>query len=393
MPGEIRIAIIGGGVIGCAVARDLSQRHQGITLFEKNPGILQGGNQSTRNSGVIHSGIYYDRETRPKKADLCVEGNRLLYEFSRDHRVLALKTGKIIVATTEEEARILDLYLDRAGENGVPEVKKITGRMVRELEPNVRAHSALVVPTAGIVDPTTLLSRLHTLSKNAGAVFMFSTEVKELYEDGDLIGLTLRYPDGAIGHMRAGLVINAGGVDADMMARWLNPGSPYELDPIKGESYKFYDDKRPELKLRGRNVYPTPEAVITPHGRHFTVGIHLTPTFGDRSYPPAVGSTVTVGPRLSPVENRNVWAETLSPPGIFSEKVQPFFPGLKEDDLVWHQARIQARLKDHPDFVIYPDPQYPQFISLLGIDSPGLTSSLAIARRVSQAVDRLGVFA
>jgi len=117
---DIDIAIIGGGVVGCAVARELSARHKGVFLFEKNPGITKGENQSSRNSGVIHSGIYYDRETRPQKAALCVEGNRLLYEFCGTHRVPALRTGKLIVATTPEEDEILDVYLARAGENGVP---------------------------------------------------------------------------------------------------------------------------------------------------------------------------------------------------------------------------------------------------------------------------------
>ena len=121
----------------------------------------------------------------------------------------------------------------------------------------------------------------------------------------------------------------------------------------------------------------------TPHGRHFTVGVHLTPTFGDLTYPPSLGTTVTVGPRLVPVADRDAWQGTPAPPEVFAERAQAYFPGLRTEDLVWHQAGLQARLKGYPDFVIRRDSRLPGVVHLLGIDSPGLTASLAIARRVS----------
>lgn len=391
MSDKIPIAIIGGGVIGCAVALELSGSRGGIFLFEKNPGITRGENQSSRNSGVIHSGIYYDQETRPEKASHCVKGNSLLYEFCDRHQVPALKTGKLIVATGAEEENTLDLYLERAKENGVPGVEKISGQMVKEVEPNVRVGSALMVPSAGIVDPTTLVYRLHTLAQQGGVQFMVGTEVIGLRGEPHATHLTLSYRDGATDRVEARAVINAAGVHADRLAKLLNINSPYELDPIRGDSYKFYGHKRPQLRLAGKNIYPTPEAVMTPSGRHFTVGIHLTPTFRDLSPPFCAGSTVTVGPQLVAVEDRDDTLGDWSPPGGFVEKIQPFFPGLREEDLLWHQAGLQARLKEHPDFVIEADRTYPHFINLLGIDSPGLTASLSIARRVAKIVDRLGV--
>jgi L-2-hydroxyglutarate oxidase LhgO len=387
---RIPIAVIGGGLVGCAVAQELSAGHEGIFLFEKNPGITKGENQSSRNSGVIHSGIYYDQETRPLKAALCVEGNSLLHEFCARHKVPALKTGKLIVATGIEDEETLNLYLDRAGRNNVPGVEMISGARVRDLEPNVAARSALLVPTAGIVEPTALVYRLHTLASRAGVQFMTGTEVVGLEPDGDQIRAIVRYRDGRRDEFTAGLVINAGGIEADLVAGHLNPASPYELDPVRGEAYKFYAHRRRELELVGMNVYPPPEAVVTPHGRHFTVGVHLTPTFGETSFPPELGSTVTVGPMLCPVEDRNAWSGPPSPAGIFAERVRGFFPGLREDDLIWHQAGMQARLKSYPDFVLEADPEYPNLINLLGVDSPGLTACLAIARRVGAMVARLG---
>ena len=384
---EISIAIIGGGVVGCAVARELSRNNENIFLFEKNYGITQGENQSSRNSGVIHSGIYYDQETRPQKASLCVEGNRLLYDFCRSHRVPAMQTGKLIVAVTAEEDRILDFYLDLAGKNKVPGVKKIDARMIGKLEPNVRARSALVVPSAGIVEPVSLVYRLHTLARQSGVQFMVGTRVAGISWEKNYFALDIIYNDGAKDHIRAQTVINAAGVDADRVARLLDSDSTYELDPVRGESYKFYSHKRPELSVAGKNIYPTPESVITPHGRHFTVGIHLTPTFEDLSYPPRLGSTITIGPRLTSIDDRDDWLKDQTRAGIFFNKVRPFFPGLTEEDLIRHQAGLQARLKGYPDFIIRPNPRFPRFINLLGIDSPGLTASLSIAGRVADMIN------
>ena len=383
---EIKIAIIGGGVIGCAVARELSREYDDIFLFEKNPGITQGENQSSRNSGVIHSGIYYDQETRPNKAKFCVEGNRLLYEFCEQHKVPFIKTGKIIVAIDEKEEEILQLYLERADINHVTGVTLINGLKVRELEPNVRAHSALLVPSTGIVDPSSLVYRLHTLAYQSGVTFMTGTKVIGLEGHGDEIDLSIQNKDGSKEQVRARAVINAAGVEADRMARLLNPESSYELDPVRGESYKFYSHKRPGLELKGWNVYPTPEVVITPEGRHFTVGVHLTPTFDDFAYPSKPGTTFTVGPKLFPVQDRDNWQKDYSPPGIFFEKVSPFFPELREQDLIWHQAGLQARLKGKPDFIILNDKNTSCFINLLGLDSPGLTSSLAIGKKVAEKI-------
>ena len=383
------IAIIGGGVIGCAVAWELSKRYEDVFLIEKSPGITTGENQSTRNSGVIHSGIYYDQETRPLKAALCVEGNRLLYDFCRDHRVPALKTGKMVVATTEEEDAVLDFYLGQGNINLLPGLEKISGTLVRKLEPNVKARSALLVPSAGIVDPPTLVYRLHTLADQNGVQFMTGTEVIGLAEDGRMIRVELLYPDGKKESFAAEIVINAAGIDADRVAKFFNGSSPYELDPVRGETYCFYSHRRPELRLQGMNVYPTPTAVVTPSGRHFTVGIHLTPTFESIDYPPSIGSTVTVGPKLVPAGNREASAGPTVDRGVFARAVRPFFPGIRKEDLMWHQSGLQARLKECPDFVFAREETAWNLIHLLGIDSPGLTAALAIARRVKIMVDEM----
>jgi L-2-hydroxyglutarate oxidase LhgO len=217
------------------------------------------------------------------------------------------------------------------------------------------------------------------------------TEVIGVEPDDGHILLTIKYRDGRTDQVRAKIVINAGGVEADLIACLCDPDSPFELDPIKGESYKFFGHKRPDIRLHGCNVYPIPKSVETSHGRHFTVGVHLTPTFEDSAYPSTIGSTVTIGPKLVPVKDRNSSCSPVSGPGIFINEVKSFFPGLKEKDLLWHQDGLQARLKGYPDFIFHTDPRHKNMINLLGIDSPGLTSCLAIARRVKDITYDLGL--
>ncbi len=384
---RLPFAVIGGGVVGCAVARALSDRHEGVFLFEKNPGITRGENQSSRNSGVIHSGIYYDAKTRPLKATLCVEGNRLLYRFCEEHAVPALRTGKLMVAVDPAQEEVLERYLARGRANGVPGLERISGAEVRRMEPNVRASSALWIPSAGIVDPGSLVYRLHTLAEHQGTHVLPGTEVIHLRPEDRGVEMTFRYPDGRTDRALAETVVNAAGVDADRVARMIDPDAPYVLDPVRGESYKFYSHRRPELRVLGRNIYPTPEAVKTASGLHFTVGVHLTPTFEDLSSPPSLGTTVTVGPRLVPAPDRDAWSGEPVPAEAMVERVRPFFPGLEAEDLIWHQAGLQARLLHHPDFALVRFPAAPRVIHLLGVDSPGLTAALAVADRVSAMVE------
>ena len=175
MSTKINIAIIGGGIVGCCVALELAKTREDIYVFEKNPGITRGENQSSRNSGVLHSGIYYEQDFRPLKARLCVEGNSLWYDFAKKYKLPCKQTGKLIVAGDAAESRRLDHYLELAKANRVPDVRKIGPDEVRRLEPNVCAHSALLVPTCGIIDPTALLHQVYASAGNQGVNFMPET--------------------------------------------------------------------------------------------------------------------------------------------------------------------------------------------------------------------------
>ena len=379
MSEKINIAIVGGGIIGCCLALELAKNQSDIYVFEKNPGITKGENQSSRNSGVLHAGIYYEQDLRPLKAKLCVEGNRQWYAFARKYQLPCQQTGKLIVAANETESRKLEYYLQQAKINAVPDVRLISADEIKQLEPNVRAHSALLVPTSGIIDPTALLHPVYASASNRGVQFMPETEIIDLeLSSGDVL-VYMRYRDGQTDHIRANTVINAAGIRAVDVARMLDPQIPIKPALIRGDSYKFYRNRRPQLFVKGMNVYPTPIVVNSPTGRHHTVGVHLTPTFDRRDGEFVIGDTVTVGPKLLPISDFDDYSTPPPPPEAFLKHMN-FFPDLQATDLEYHQGGIQARLDGYHDFYIQPDRSTSQVIHLLGIDSPGLTAAPAIAK-------------
>jgi L-2-hydroxyglutarate oxidase LhgO len=383
MSEKINIAIIGGGIVGCCVALELAKTRQHIYVFEKNPGITRGENQSSRNSGVLHTGIYYEQDIRPLKARLCVEGNRLWYDFAKKYRLPCKQTGKLLVAMDADQSRRLDKHLQLAKANRVPDVRKIGSDEIKRLEPNVRAHSALLVPTSGIIDPTALLHQVYASASNRGVNFMPETQVVDLELSNGPTMVSIRYRDGNEDRIGADIVINAAGVHAVDIARMIDPHIPIKPALVRGDSLKFYRNRRPEIFLRGMNVYPTPIIVDTPTGRHHTLGVHLTPTFDMIDGEMIIGNTVTVGPKLIPVDHFEDYKRTpVLPPEAFLKDMD-FFPDLTVADLEFYQSGIQARLDGYHDFYIKPDRSTNRVIHLLGIDSPGLTAAPAIAKYVA----------
>jgi glycerol-3-phosphate dehydrogenase len=315
---------------------------------------------------------------------LCVEGNRLWYDFAKKYRLPCKQTGKLLVAMDADQSRRLDKHLQLAKANRVPDVRKIDSDEIKRLEPNVRAHSALLVPTSGIIDPTALLHQVYASASNRGVNFMPETQVVDLELSNGPTMVSIRYRDGNEDRIGADIVINAAGVHAVDIARMIDPHIPIKPALVRGDSLKFYRNRRPEIFLRGMNVYPTPIVVDSPTGRHLTVGVHLTPTFDMIDGEMIIGDTVTVGPKLLPVTHFEDYNSTPVPaPEVFLEDMD-FFPELTAADLEYHQGGIQARLDGYHDFYIKPDRNTNRVIHLLGIDSPGLTAAPAIAKYVAE---------
>lgn len=402
---KIKYAIIGSGVVGTAIAKELSGRFgDEVFVFERNP-TLHNDNQSTRNSGVIHAGIYYSKATQPNKARFCVEGNSMLYDFCKKHNVPHENTGKLLVATNPREAQYLDDVLKTATENGVP-VKMIDASEAKKMEPDVHCTQALYVPTSGIVDPFILIGALYHLASKNGANFAADRKIVGIkpFKNRFIVSMqrSSMYNDE---EFEAENLINCAGLYSDEIAKMVNPDSPFVMNPTKGQAVKFY--KKPNLGNR-MNVYPAPHGFYVSNKQKAdipfdefqqllkkgvvkkTVGVHLTPTFDlvDNNY--VIGSTVTIGPLLSPAKHKEDYAFDADV-SKFYERVKAFFQNIKLEDLSPHQAGILAQimkqegseLKPYNDFVIERDQKHPNCVNLIGIDSPGLTSSLAIAKYMS----------
>ncbi|MDB4961945.1 MAG: Aminobutyraldehyde dehydrogenase [Myxococcales bacterium] len=389
----VAVAIVGGGVIGRAIALECTRRGiSDVVVVERLPSD-RVDNQSTRNSGVIHAGIYYKRQQRPLKARLCVSGNESLYQFCERYEVPHARCGKLLVALDDCEAEYLQDIWNTATENGVPDVRMIDGDEARSMEPNVTAHRALHVPTSGIVDAAYLLQRLRQLS-SAHNLDGCTVERIDKHRDGFELTCTRgTQQETFVAHR----VINAAGLYADDIARLFNPESTWKILSVRGESARFNKTLRTELNMRGMNIYPAPHGFDKKTGKRLhirlaefrdrlareeiidSVGVHLTPTLDADG---RVSSTVTIGPALTMVSDREDYGDKLHSASRYHDGVSRFFPGLQLEDVELHQAGIMARLSDRIDWWMAADPNDDRFINLLGLDSPALTACLAIAEHV-----------
>ncbi len=375
---SVDYTIVGGGVIGLAIAYYLVQKYPGKTtvVVEKNARL--GEEQSTHNSGVLHAGWAY--HPRSLKAELCAEGNRLLKQFALEHRVSYAETGKLVVACGDEEFEMLDWNLQRAIENRVP-VQVLTQKRLREFEPNVKGIAGLYFPSAGIIDAGQYVNILEKLVEEQNGVILRKHEVKDVISREEKFVVQV-VSGGRDYEFSTHLLINAAGLGAENIGKMINARFPYEIIPTKGEYMRFQRGMRDEIGMRGMCVYPLPQVMegsVDEYGEPKRVlGNHLTPTLGLDG---ALSDWVLVGPLRGDI---NVTGHTRNR-SDFVSTLESFFPGICEEDLRYDQIGIQAKLKNKSDFVIERDGLYPHALHVLA-DSPGLTASLAIGMYV---VERL----
>ena len=364
---QANVLIIGGGVVGCAVAEAVSRVWQDIYLVEQYPKF--GMATSTRNSGVIHSGIYYNKDSL--KARFCVAGNRLTKEFCKKHNVPYKTTGKLVVAKDAQEQDNL-LALKKKGEdNGVEGLRIIDAAAIREKEPHIQGYSALEVRSTGICSAEELVHAFVRIAETRGANLVNYAKVESLEARNDLIRVGLRIGDEKSFEtetIEARCVINAAGLYADEVAQLLGP-RPWKIYPVRGE-YCEIRGQRAEL-IRDL-VYPLP--------RHdgLSLGLHLTKT---------LWGTVLVGPTAAYVDGKENYERDRLTIADFAEDAKTLLPELRASDLQLAYTGLRPKLLSpgmvgFVDFVIEPDRYVPQAIQLIGIESPGLTAATAIAQHV-----------
>jgi len=400
------ITIIGAGVVGLSIAYALSTVFDTeINLVEKNEKIT-GDNQSTRNSGVIHAGIYYDNRIMPKKAALCVEGNRLLYEFCAQHKVAHKRVGKFVVATCPDEIDYLEDTFRIARENNVPDVRMVDADFVKKREPNVSCIAALYCKSSGVIDPVGYLKKLHGLAKQNHTAIYVKSHAIDILPGKHGFTVTIQSGD----HKETfdtDIVINCAGLNSDTIAKLVNPETPYEIIPMKGEAVKFLRTQSPDLFTSGMNIYPTPHGVYPEKGGKAqlpfaefetlylkglikkTLGVHLTPLVQkDQTGRMTLSDEISIGPAMSADGGKQSYDHTYDK-NYYVRRVRSFFPHISASHLDFYQTGILAMAKGQPDFIIETDPNHKNFINLIGIDSPGLTSSLAIGKYVCEMVKPL----
>jgi L-2-hydroxyglutarate oxidase LhgO len=368
---QANILIIGGGVIGCAIARAVSQRWQDVFLVERFPKL--GMATSTRNSGVNHAGLYYPKNSL--KAKLCVEGNRLTYEFCAEHNVSFRHTGKLVVAANAHEEVELAALRKRAEDNGVEGLRLIGPAEIHAIEPHVRGTAALQVPSTGIVSAEELVHAYARLAASQGASIVTHAQVVSLEPAGGTIRVGLRIGDeGDLQEetIEARCVINSAGLFADEVAGLLGNHS-WRIYPVRGE---YCEIRGARSTLINNLVYPLP------HTDGLSLGVHFTKT---------LWGSVLVGPTASYVEGKDNYEKNRLPIADFAESAKTLLPEIKESDLQLGYSGLRPKLvppsgSGIADFVITRDPAVPQAIHLVGMESPGLTAALAIAEHVSKMV-------
>ncbi|TAN42029.1 MAG: NAD(P)/FAD-dependent oxidoreductase [Nitrospirae bacterium] len=358
---KVNITIIGAGVVGLAIAETLSDKYENILVLEKHGKF--GQETSSRNSEVIHSGIYYPPGSL--KAKLCVEGAGMLYSYCKKNSIPHSKLGKLIVAVNETEKIHLEELYDTGIKNGVKNLKVFDKNETVLLEPDVNAVSALYSPDTGIIDSHSLMYSLYKTSVASGVMFSFGNELNriEKNKDGYLIGIKNDDYE-----FTTDFVINSAGLYSDHIAELAGidiDSAGYRLRYCKG-SYFSYEKKSPVKML----VYPVPHKDLTGLGTHATLDL---------------GGRLRFGPDTEYIDSMEYKVDA-SKRDFFYEGANKIIKELERESFVPDMCGIRPKIKGNgiKDFIITDETSkgLEGFINLIGIESPGLTASLAIAKYV-----------
>ncbi|QWD65206.1 NAD(P)/FAD-dependent oxidoreductase [Polynucleobacter sp. MWH-Aus1W21] len=366
---RVDCVVIGAGVIGLAVAREMALQGRETILLERESAF--GTISSARNSEVIHAGIYYPKDSL--KAKLCVQGNRMLYEYCRTHHVVTQQYGKLIVASDESQLDDLQAILYKAQQNQVPDIKMIAAEQAKVMEPELDCAAAVLSASTGIVDSHGLMLSLLGGFEDAGGMIAYQSPLISAKPIGanaqDGFELQIGGADGM--KIQTKLLINCAGMSAPAIAKKIE-GLTQETIP------KAYFAKGNYFSLSGKSpfkhlIYPIPE----PGG----LGVHLTLDMGGQA---------KFGPDVEwlEIDEENQIEYTVNPKRGegFYEAVRKYWPGLKDNSLQPDYSGVRAKIvpPNAPagDFCFDTPKEHglEGLFNLYGFESPGLTSSLAIAQ-------------
>jgi L-2-hydroxyglutarate oxidase LhgO len=355
--------VVGAGVIGLAVAAAMARAGKQTIVIEA-AGVI-GGETSSRNSEVIHAGIYYPSGSL--KAELCVRGKHLLYDYCRTHQVPHHRLGKLIVAASSDQVPALEQFIAKAAANGVDDLRLLTRAEMQELEPELRGAATAFSPSTGIIDSHSLMVALSGELEDHGGVIALHAPLQSVdCEKGFVVQIGGEQDGYRIG---TDLLVNAAGLAAPGVARRIEGLTP-ALVPTesyaKGNYFALSGVRAPFRHL----IYPMPET----HG----LGIHLTLD---------LAGAARFGPDIEWVDQLDYDVDP-SRAASFYAAIRSYWPALPDDALVPAYSGIRPKITGPngaaADFVIQGEAEHgiSGLVNLFGIESPGLTASLAIAERV-----------
>lgn len=367
---KVEITIVGAGVIGLAIGRELSKIYKDILIIERNSTF--GQETSSRNSEVIHAGIYYLCDSL--KAKTCVEGRELLYGFCEKNNIAHKKLGKFIVALDENEVEDIEGLFKRGLSNGVNDLAIISKSEIKTLEPNVEAYAAIHSPSTGILDTHNFMRSLLLQFESKGGTIAYNTELVGIEKVKGGYELTVEGKGKSSFKFFTRVLINSAGLNSDKVARMAGiKDDAYKLKYCKGSYFKASDNK---ARFISRLIYPVPK-----EGRG-VLGVHATLD---------LGGTLRLGPDDEYVDKIDYDVDDTKR-SIFYESVRRFLPFIELEDLAPDMSGIRPRLQGpgegFRDFIIEEESErgFAGFINLIGMESPALTASLSIAKLVRDMV-------
>ena len=367
MTADVETVVVGAGVVGLAIARALALKGHEVLVVERHDRI--GSETSSRNSEVIHAGIYYPPGSL--RAQLCVAGKAMLYDFCAENAVAHTRCGKLLVATQDIETKRLEEIAANAARNGVDDLRPLTAEEARALEPELSCVAAYLSPSTGIVDSHGLMLALEGHLTTKGGQVVLNTSVTDLAADGATFAIET-VSGGQTSKLTAKNLVLAAGLGGTQLGRMLTYRDDYRVPqthPAKGHYYTL-STRSPFTHL----IYPMPQGAW--------LGVHLTlDTSGRAKFGPDCEWTDDVSYEFDDPEGERLIT--------FEHEIRRYWPGLPpgalHPDYVGVRPKIYRQGEPAADFAIHGPEKHglARLVALYGIESPGLTSSLAIADRVA----------
>ena len=359
----IDTVVIGAGVVGLAIARKFALRKKDVLVIEEQSTF--GTITSTRNSGVIHAGVYYDKGSL--KSKLCPVGNRLLYDYCERHKIPHINTGKFIVSSSNDESKELQKIIDQSKESEIKGIRFVSKEHVKSKEPLIECTEALYVPSTGIIDQNALMrSYLGEIEENGGSVAFNSKFLRSETVSGCFVSKILSESEEI--NIKSNTIINAAGLYAQDIAKGIESLDEETIPKIYFAKGNYFDTGK-NLNIK-HLIYPVPDEA--------SLGLHLGLD---------LGMQVRFGPDVEWINtiNYDVNSDRLD---FFYKGIQKYLPSIKRSMLKPGYSGIRPKLKNKgegkSDFLIQGPKEHSvnNLVNLYGIESPGLTSSLSIANYV-----------